>query len=158
MSKGNYHWKTFKHWANLAALGGVGIAAAAGGGLPLLGLALLAEGAVLWIAPDIKGVQKALDKSGRGDAREGKRRYYAKVLWDVEPPKGKASGMFVEEKTNWRDAFGGQWDRALSAEQKTFLRLLEVVEELETLRQHRPEDIAPAQVEQVEDADEGSNR
>jgi len=152
MPKGSYRWKTFKHWTNLAFLGGAGIAAAAGGGLPLLGLALLAEGALMWIAPDMKSVQRALDQDGKTESLEAKRRYYVQALWNVTPPKGSALGMIVEERPNWRAVISDEWGRRISDEQRTFLRLLDIVGELETIHQHRPEAVAPAQVEQIDDA------
>jgi hypothetical protein len=148
----NYRWKTFKHWANLAFVGGAGIAAAAGGGLPLLGLAALVEAGVLWIAPDIKGVQRALDISTRGEDRERKRRYYAHALWGVGVPKSSPASMFVEEKTDWHKVLNPDWGRGPNEEQRLFLRLLEIVVELEAIQQHRPEALPAIRIEQVDDA------
>lgn len=139
----NYRWKTFSHWLNLAFLGVGSVVAIASGGLPLLGLVALAELGVLWVAPDIKAVQQSFDRASKVEDRDRRNLYYIQALWDVRIP---SRGLFVESRVVWGNYLHS------TPSTRTFLRLREIVQELETIRVHRPEALSSNRIEQVEDA------
>lgn len=82
--KTSYRWAAWSHWSNLAMLVAGGIAGATVD--PSFWYALLpAQALVLWLAPDLPPLRKAVDAKNLRAQRDAERKYYLEQLFSLAP-------------------------------------------------------------------------
>jgi hypothetical protein len=94
-----YRWAAFTHWSNLALLTTLGISGALvdpSAWILLAPVQLL----VLWLAPDLPPLRRAVDARTEQAQRDAERAYYLDQLWSLRPlPQRSVSdrlvGLFV---------------------------------------------------------------
>jgi hypothetical protein len=101
--KTSYRWAAWTHWSNLAVLAAAGIAGATVD--PSFWYALLpAQALVLWLAPDLPPLRKAVDAKNLRAQRDAERGYYLEQLWGLTPLPPPTAGerlkrLFVSGST-----------------------------------------------------------
>jgi hypothetical protein len=132
----NYKAAFFKHWLNLTFLATTAAAAFAVDWK--LGVAgLLVEGAALWVAPEFKSVQRALDASQKAAKIESQRSYYVKMLWKIEVDNGN---VLFRKSVDWTEVVDE--GRGNDEYRNAFNRMIRIVESLKELQKMHPDTIS----------------
>jgi len=132
----NYKAAFFKHWLNLTFLAATAAAAFAVDWK--LGVAgLLVEGATLWVVPEFKSVQKALDASQKASKIDSQRCYYIKMLWNIEIERGNA---LFRNTIDWTEVVSE--GRGNDEYRNAFNRMVRIVESLKELQKMHPDTIS----------------
>lgn len=150
----NYRRAVLTHWANLTGVGVAGVLGAAAFGPVGLFAVGVAEALALWIVPDIPSVQKRLDATEKDDTLETRRWYYLNALWRVQRPVS-TNPFFAQRPVRWAEVEGRRYNTEDDNQFTTFIRLVQIVEGLYSLRTIRPDAVTVAQIGRIDDTING---